>query len=778
MQCRYGNGNNEFMLINEPLDISGYFFEWQNDLFVAGPIKDFDPVSASGSLQWLYHRWVADRAFNTRGRHLEQKETTGEFWREPEVNPVLDFSIAFISERTIRLRMKTKKAENEKQTSLMLISEPQNSMSWKANRQDEQITYSGAKGKLLVQPEPWKLEITNKEGKAIFTTIGSDLLDQPHPKSIPFCFIKRREDDSQMIAASFVSLPGEKIVGCGESFTSIDKTGQKLILYATDAQSTATKNMYKPVPFFISNKGYGLFVHTTAPLTMDFGFTHRGSNTIYSGDDGLDLFIFLGSPKEILYEYTSLTGRSPLPPLWSFGLWMSRFTYRSEEEVKNVAIKLRLNNIPCDVIHIDAGWFNNGINCDYEFSRQNIPDPPRMMREAKENGFHISLWQLPYFTSANSLFKEITTKGLCIKDEHGDIPADDIILDFSNPAAIEWYRDKIRPLLEAGAAVIKADFGEAAPLKGRYHSGRSGFFEHNLYPLRYNKILHDITYELKEEHIIWARSAWAGSQRYPIHWGGDPEVSDTGMAGTLSGGLSLGLSGFSFWSHDIGGFFAAPKEELFLRWAFFGLLSSHSRVHGLPPREPWEFGPSFLQAFRNLVELRYKLMPYIYSQAALSSKEGLPLLRALLIGYPEDPATWTIEDEYLLGNDMLVAPLMENTKERMVYLPAGKWINYFTLAVYEGGKWTAIGSGDIPGILLVRHDSIIPHIQLSQSTEWMDWNNISLKVFAEKGKASGVFYDHAAKRMITLIAGKKESRWVLTGDEANDKRFTLQAYHE
>jgi alpha-D-xyloside xylohydrolase len=766
------------MLMNEPLDISEDFFQWQNELFVAGQLKEFDAANCKGRLQWQYHRWVADRAFNTGGRHLEKKERREEFWREQEVNPVFDFSIDFITESALRLRLATKNTRNKNQPSLMLTKEPGSSDAWKIKEEKNTIVYSNPKGRLIIYKEPWKLELYNSEGKLITSTLALDLLDQPHPKSIPFCFIKRAGDDTQSIAASFTSSPGEKIVGCGESFTSLNKSGQKLILYTTDTQSTATQKMYKPIPFFLSNKGYGFFIHTTSPLTMDLGCTHKGSNTIYSGDDELDLFIFMGSPKEILHEYTSLTGRSPLPPLWSFGLWMSRFTYRSEEEVNTVAAKLRQHTIPCDVIHIDAGWFKDGINCDYAFNQQYFSEPTRLMKESGKQGFRISLWQLPYLTSANSLFKEVTEKEFCIKDQRGNTPSDDIILDFSNPSTIEWYRDKIKSLLQTGASAIKADFGEAAPLNGQYHSGKSGFYEHNLYPLRYNKILHDITYETTGEHIIWARSAWAGSQRYPIHWGGDPEVSDTGMAGTLAGGLSFGLSGFSFWSHDIGGFFAAPKEELFLRWAFFGLLSSHSRVHGFPPREPWEFSPAFMDTFRDIVELKYKLMPYIYSQAALSCEKGLPLLRSLLIEYPDDPVAWMIEDQYLLGTDLLVAPLMINEKSRMVYLPKGKWINYFTQAVYEGNQWITIESGDIPGILLARYGSIIPHIELAQSTEWMDWNKISLKIYSDEQSSSGLFYDPSTKEMIALSADKNKKEWLLNSMNTTGKRFTLQAYNE
>jgi alpha-D-xyloside xylohydrolase len=450
------------------------------------------------------------------------------------------------------------------------------------------------------------------------------------------------------------------------------------------------------------------------------------------GDDELDLFIFIGNPKEVLNEYTNLTGKAAMPPLWSFGFWMSRITYFSEEDGRAVADNLRVYKIPCDVIHFDTGWFETDWRCDYRFSPSRFKDPQKMIADLRNQGFHISLWQLPYFVPKNTLFPEIIQKGLAVKDAKGNIPYEDAVLDFSNPATVKWYQEKIAGLLQMGVGAIKVDFGEAAPLNGLYHSGKTGFYEHNLYPLRYNKAVADITREIKDENIIWARSAWAGSQRYPVHWGGDPANTNTSMAATLRGGLSLGLSGFSFWSHDMGGFVQRVPENLYRRWSAFGMLTSHARSHGMPPKEPWEYGEDFMNVFRLADEMRYRLMPYIYAQAKHCSENGLPMVRALFVEYPDDPGSWLIDNEYFFGSDILVAPMFENTADRDVYLPPGNWIDYQTGKTYSGG-WHHIMHGKIPVIMLVKEGSVIPHIKLAQSTMQMDWSVLNLTVYATEG---------------------------------------------
>ena len=392
---------------------------------------------------------------------------------------------------------------------------------------------------------------------------------------------------------------------------------------------------------------------------------------------------------------------------------------------------------------------------------------------------HISLWQLPYFTPKNKLFKEIIEKGLYVKDAKGNPPYEDATLDFSNPNTVSWYQDKIAVLLKMGVGAIKVDFGEAAPHTGIYASGRTGFYEHNLYPLRYNKTVADITKQLTGENIIWARSAWAGSQRYPLHWGGDAENTNTGMEAELRGGLSLGLSGFSFWSHDIGGFVLKTPEELYRRWLPFGMLTSHSRCHGAPPKEPWEYGDDFNNYFRSVVELKYKLMPYVYAQAKFCSENGLPMLRALFVEFPDDPGSWFVEDEYMFGSDILVAPLFENVSSRNVYLPKGQWIDYQTGKTYEGG-WQNITADKISVIMLVREGSAIPHIKLAQSTMQMDWSNIELVVYANNSQIiKGLVCLPNDNILKECVLKKEGNSFVMSENTMKDKViFKIRSYKE
>jgi alpha-D-xyloside xylohydrolase len=258
--------------------------------------------------------------------------------------------------------------------------------------------------------------------------------------------------------------------------------------------------------------------------------------------------------------------------------------------------------------------------------------------------------------------------------------------------------------------------------------------------LRYNKAVADITKQVSGDSIIWARSAWAGSQRYPLHWGGDAENSNSAMAAELRGGLSFGLSGFTYWSHDVGGFVDRAPRDLYRRWLGFGVLTSHTRAHGAPPREPWDYDEALVTDYRRALELKYQLMPYIYAQAKDSSERGLPMLRTLFLEFPEDQTSWFIEDQYMFGSDLLVAPLIEEGDSRKVYLPPGSWIDYQTGKVYNGAAWHQITAGQIPVILLVKNHAVIPHVGVAQNTSEINWNDVELRVFStDNAPISGLF---------------------------------------
>jgi len=587
---------------------------------------------------------------------------------------------------------------------------------------------------------PWRIVLKDKAGRILSQTAALSDADSTQVKYTPFCFVKRGSDNARRINPVFTLTADEMIFGCGESATGLNKAGQKVNLFVTDPQGPETDQMYKPIPFFMSNRGYGMFMHTSAPVTCDFGATYIGLNKMFMGDENLDLFVFFGEPKDILDEYTDLVGKPGMPPLWSFGTWMSRITYFSEKEGYDVAANIRKNKYPCDVIHFDTGWFDVDWQCDYKFSENRFQNPQQMLKDLRSQGFHVCLWQLPYFTPKNRYFSELIEKDMYVKNGNGELPYEDVVLDFSNPETVKWYQDKLAGLLNIGVSAIKVDFGEAAPLNGIYASGKSGWYEHNLYPVRYDMAVSEITKKLHNENIMWARAAWAGSQRYPLHWGGDAATTNTGLLGTLRAGLSFGLSGFSFWSHDMGGFVKATPEDLYCRWIPFGFLTSHTRAHGAPPTEPWLYDSKRVQdVFRKSAEMKYRLMPYVYAQAKECTEKGLPMLRALFVEFPDDPGAWKVDDEYLFGSQILVAPLLESGMTgRTVYLPEGKWIDYQTEKVYEGG-WHRIEAGSLPIIMLVRDGSVLPHLKLAQSTAEMDWSKMNLKVYsADKKQAEGL----------------------------------------
>ncbi|MDD5733312.1 MAG: alpha-xylosidase [Bacteroidales bacterium] len=705
------------------VDVSQDFTDFSNTYFFADSLASFNPATASGSIRWKRHSLFGRQAFNTTKVFPLPLQMLDFPPDQYENDPQLRFSIDFITPVTVRLRVYTSPVNLPEEESLMLVGTPPRDESWTYTRGNGTHTYTGREGSIVIREYPFSIMLCDERGREMTRTRHWADNDSTQIKVLPFQFIKRASDNIRSINPVFSLRPNEKIVGCGESPTALNKVGQKVHLFVTDPQSPEGDQMYKPIPFFISNRGYGMFMHTSAPVTCDFGATHAGSAKLFMADETLDLFLFWGKPAAIIDQYTNLTGKATMPPLWSFGTWMSRITYFSQEEGYEVAGKLRENKIPADVIHFDTGWFQTDWQCDYVFAPDRFPDAQKMINDLLADGFHISLWQLPYFTPKNKYFPELIEKGLYVKNQKGGLPYEDVVLDFTNPETVAWYQEKLEGLLSMGVGAIKVDFGEGAPLNGYYANGKGGLYEHNLYPLRYNKAVADITRKTKNETIMWARSAWAGSQRYPLHWGGDAANTDIGMLTTLRSGLSLGLCGFSFWSHDIGGFVQSCPEELYSRWLPFGFLTSHTRIHGAPPTEPWFYSNEFMDGFRRSAEMKYRLMPYILDQSRECTQTGLPMLRALLIAYPDDPVVWQIEDQYLFGSDMMVAPLFESGSERLVYLPVDRWVDYQSGRTYEPG-WHRIAAGQIPAVILVKKGAVIPQVPVAQSTDKIEWEKV------------------------------------------------------
>lgn len=716
-------------LLSMPKDMSEDFLDMSNTYFFADSLVDFDTTTGTGTLKWRRQQLMPRQAFNAN-TYLHQPLQSLDFpgTAYPQ-DPELGISVTPVNERTLRVRVHTSNVlPDDSADEVMLVAEPQAQPgAWKAVRTASgDVQYASPYGILEIKSSPWRIVLKDASGRELTHTRTWSDNDSTQIKVPPFSFIKRGSDNTRSINPVFSLAPGEKIYGLGESPTALNKGGQKLNLFVTDPQGPEGRDMYKPIPFWFSNRGYGMFMHTSAPVTMDMGNSYIGANKIFMADEDMDFFIFFGEPKDMLSEYTALTGRPDVPPLWSFGTWMSRISYFTEDEARDVAAQLKKHRIPADVIHLDTGWFDVDWQCDYEFSPERFADAGKMVKDLLKQGYHISLWQLPYFVPGNKYFPELVEKGLAVKNGRGTIPYEDAVLDFTNPATVDWYQEKIKKLIGMGVGAIKVDFGEAAPIEGVYHNGRTGWYEHNLYPLRYNKAVADATRDVSGENIIWARSAWAGSQRYPLHWGGDAATTNTGMQGTVRAGLSLGLSGFPFWSHDMGGFVTSTPESLYRRWLPVGFLTSHTRAHGAPPTEPWLYdNKEFTDYFRRCAEMKYSLMPYIYTQATESAANGWPMFRAMLLEFPNDPGVWNIDDQYMFGSDMLVAPLFEEGFERDVYLPGDKpWHDYQTGSVYQPGWQHIKADGPLQCIILVRDGASIPHVKPALHAEDLDFDHI------------------------------------------------------
>lgn len=512
-------------------------------------------------------------------------------------------------------------------------------------------------------------------------------------------------DGHRLATETYALRPGEAVYGFGEQPGRLDKVGQTIDLDMVEALGTTTPRAYKNIPFFWTTRGYGVFWHTTARATAWIGSRNVADIQVAIEDDHLDQYVFVGEPRTILDRYTTLTGKAHVPPRWSFGWWQSKISYSSAAEALDVVHRYREQGLPIDVLHLDTHWYAEDWRCDLEFDAERFPDPAAFLAEMNDLGVKVSLWQLPYIPEGSALFDEIDAVGGFVGHPDGGLYDIGLCytacftgrvgcIDFTNPEGVAVYQRHLRRLHELGAAAIKADFGEEAPVDGVYHDGTPGPLAHNQYPLLYNRAVAEATHDATGEWIIWARSAWAGSQRYPLHWGGDSSANWDNLGAQLATGLSMGASGFSFWSQDIGGFVADGPVggDLLVRWVQAGLLLSHARIHGTGPRELDGLPTDTLDAIRPVLELRYRLLPYLTGEAHRSAAAGLPMARPLVLEFPDDPATWHVDDQWLLGEHLLVAPQLEASGRRRAYLPEGRWLDWWTDEVVDGPRWIAVDS--------------------------------------------------------------------------------------
>ena len=592
-------------------------------------------------------------------------------------------------------------------------------------------------------PQPWP-EITfypdGDENKPV--ALSDDHFSPPRYDALPLGFVETnthpdthpcppegsenvaRNQTIERATVSFRCEAGECFAGTGERFRKMDLSGQTFQLKNQDGQGVNNRRCYKNIPFYLSSRGYGAFFHTSDYCKLSLADHSTRSVQFLCDHATIDVFLIGGgTPEAILRGYRMLTGYPKMPPLWSFGIWMSRMTYFSADEVEDICDRLRREHYPCDVIHLDTGWFRTDWLCEWKFNPERFPEPERFIKRLGEKGFKVSLWQLPYIAEGAEQIDEARKNQYIsmpptspsqgggealesISSEENDIHSEASegnagesnfsaldyagTIDFTYDKAKEWYQEKLlKPLVDMGVKCIKTDFGENIHMNHHYH-GMSAERLNNLYALLYQRAAYE---SMGNDGCIWARAAWAGCQRYPLHWGGDSESSWAGMAGSLKGGLHFGLSGFAFWSHDVPGFHSTPNfmnspldEQVYVRWTQFGVFTSHIRYHGSFKREPWHY-PTIAPIVKKWWRLRYRIIPYIIAQSEKACKSGMPLLQAMLLRHPHDRQCWHIDDQYYFGDDFLVCPVMSATGKRDIYLPEGLWINFFTGERISGGRW-------------------------------------------------------------------------------------------
>ena len=533
---------------------------------------------------------------------------------------------------------------------------------------------------------------------------------------------------------------GEVVYGLGERFGPLVKNGQVVDIWNADG-GTSSEQAYKNVPFYLTNGGYGVFVNHPGAVSFEVASEAVSRVQFSVAGESLDYLVIYGpSPKEILAKYAALTGRPALPPPWSFGLWLSTSFTTSYDEatVTGFVDGMAERDLPLSVFHFDCFWMREFHWVDFTWDHRTFPDPAGMLSRLKAKGLRICVWINPYIGQRSPLFAEGAESGFLLRKPNGDVWQTDKwqagmgIVDFTNPDAREWYAGKLGALLDLGVDCFKTDFGERIPTDVVWSDGSDPERMHNYYSYLYNQTVFELLRSKRGDHeaIVFARSATTGGQRFPVHWGGDCESTFVAMAESLRGGLSLAASGFGFWSHDIGGFEGLPDPAIFKRWIPFGLLCTHSRLHGSDSyRVPWLFDQESVEVLRTFTQLKMRLMPYLYGQAVAASQTGVPVLRPMAVEFPDDPACTHLDRQYMLGDRLLVAPVFSASGETSYYLPDGVWTHLQTGATVSGPGWVheVCDFGTVP--VYVRPGSVLPIGSRSDRPDYAYAEDVTLRAY-------------------------------------------------
>lgn len=682
----------------------------------------YTPYHAPDGFDWVVRLedWFTDA--NTL--HLNGRSTQ---------DRLVELVLSALSPYVWRMRMTIPGAKPEASTPI-LVNTPLTAPRLAVHALDGFLSVNGAELTLRVDKDPFCLRFLDADGREICRENPYDIDGLGRPFILPLGFVA--DGDSPLITETFHLRQDEHLFGLGEKFTPLDKRGQRIISWTQDAFGSTSERSHKNIPFLMSTRGCGLLLDTGARITWELGTVSAQSYTMMLEGTSLDAYLIYGpTPAAILERYLELTGCAPVPPKWSFGLWLSGSgKHRDRASIEKLVAGAEQRALPVDVVHVDTWWMKWRMYANFRFDPEAFPDVDGFIADLHHQGLRLSLWEQPYISIESDLFELGKANGYFVRRPDGAVyiidyglslaPRPDgiirtatpetswnapvAIIDLTNPEATVWFQNLHRPLLQMGVDVFKTDFGEDVPADALFANGATGATMHNLYPLLYNQAVSEVVRQEQGYSLVWSRSGTAGNQRYPVCWSGDPGADWDSLACTIRGGLSIGMSGVPFWSSDIGGYRGMPSPELYIRWAQFTLFCSHARMHGDSPREPWVFGDQALDIVRRFVQLRYALFPYLYSTAHEASRSGLPVIRAMPLAFPEDPNTYDKDLQYMLGAWLLVAPIYTESDERTVYLPAGKWVDYWTNQVYHGETNIRVHAPLDTMPLFVRGGAIIP----------------------------------------------------------------------
>ncbi len=605
---------------------------------------------------------------------------------------------------------------------------------------DDHLLIRGAVVDLAVDRDPFRIRLLDADGRDTLVTRAWDhagFRRQPreivwHENEQRWLFHNRyafppgisADDRYRSVFLSTELAYDEHIWGFGEGYGNVDRRGTDQWLWLEEGYGNPSPAAYKQTPFWVSSRGYGVFVHSSRAIRSRVGsLDHTAVSVTLEDESELDVFLLPGpTPAEVVQRYCGITGTPRVPPRWTLGLWMSRISYDTQEQVETVARELREHRIPSDVIHVDTNCFPVEWECDLEFSTERFPDVAAMAERLGDQGFRLSLWQWPNLVVGSQLHLQGEAAGYLVKRDNdaayvrSGFVRDAALVDYSNPDTVRWIQGKLRGLLELGVQAIKVDFGEGAPPDGVY-AGVDPRDAHNLYPLLYQQAVQEVVDEVHgDQGVLWARSAWAGSQRFPVHWSGDGVARYEDLACVLRSMLSMGLSGFPFYSHDVGGFVGLPDDALYVRWMQLGVFSSHVRTHGMPPREPWAYGERAERLAREALELRSRLLPYLDAVTVDAGQTCAPVVRPYVWEFPDDPLAARVQDAYLFGPALLVAPMLDAGERRQVYLPPGTWTDFWTREPVTGARVVEVVAPLARIPLFLREDHAVVQAPVRQHT--------------------------------------------------------------